>query len=66
MSIAIAVVAVLFTGGSFWWLNARRGRLVAAAPDAYAIANPSHDLLIRFPLAIFNTGATRRRGRGRR
>jgi len=42
---------------SFWWVNARRGRLVAAAPDAYALANPSHVLLLRFPLAIYNTGA---------
>jgi hypothetical protein len=65
VSIVIAVAALLFTVGSFWWLN-RRGRLVGAAPDAYAIANPPHDLLIRFPLAIFNTGATRHRGRGRR
>lgn len=66
MSIVIAVAAVLFTVGSFWWLNARRGRRVGATPAAYGTPTWAHDLLTPFPPAILNTGATRRRGRGHR
>ena len=53
----VAVAALAFTVASFWWLNARRGRLVAAALDAYAVGNPPDDLMLRLPLAIHNTGA---------
>jgi hypothetical protein len=53
----VAVAALVFTVASFWWLNARRGRLVAASPDAFALGNPPGDLMLRLPLAIYNTGA---------
>jgi hypothetical protein len=58
--IIIAVAALAFTVASFWWIHARRGRLVAAGPDAYALGNPgspASDLMLRLPLAIYNTGA---------
>jgi hypothetical protein len=42
---------------SFWWLNARRGRLVAAPPGAFALAARPKGILLRLPLAIYNTGA---------
>ena len=53
-AVAIAVLALLFTIGSFWWLYARRGRIVASAPRTYAFADA---VRLRLPLALFNTGA---------
>jgi hypothetical protein len=53
-TIAIAVLALLFTVGSFWWLNARRGSLTAVVPPVYAFAK---GFRLRFPVAIFNDGA---------
>jgi hypothetical protein len=56
-SVFIASLALLFTVGSFWWLNARRGRLVCAPPHAFGMAATPQVFRIRFPLAIYNTGA---------
>lgn len=39
VSVLIAVLALVFTVVSFWWLQARGGKLTAAAPSAYAFAN---------------------------
>lgn len=53
-TIAIAVLALLFTVGSFWWLNARRGSLTAVVPLVYAFVE---GFRLRFPVAVFNSGA---------
>jgi hypothetical protein len=54
MTIAVGVLALLFTVASFWWLNARRGRLEVVRPRTYAF---SKTVRLRFPLAFYNTGA---------
>src|SRR6266852_1056608 len=60
MSIAALVVAVLalvFTVGSFWWLNARKGSLEVAAPRTYAFVHAPQTVRLRLPLTFYNTGA---------
>lgn len=53
----IAVLALLFTVTSFWWLYARRGRLVVSEPHSFAIAASNGGLLLlRLPLVLYNTG----------
>jgi hypothetical protein len=54
MSLAVAVFALFFAVGSFWWLHARRGHLEVVRPRTYAF---SKLVRLRFPLAFFNTGA---------
>jgi hypothetical protein len=54
MSIAIAVLSLVFAVASFWWLNARRGQLQVVRPRSYAF---SKRVRLRLPLAFFNTGA---------
>ena len=53
-ALIIAVLALLFTVGSFWWLNARRGKLQVARPPAYAFARK---VRLRLPLTFYITGA---------
>lgn len=57
-SLLIAACALAFTVGSFWWLNARRGRLRCYEPHTFAFAasGPIWSLRIRFPLVLHNTG----------
>jgi len=54
-ALAVAVLALLFTVGSFWWLYTRRGSLEVARPGTYAYA--ASTLRLRVPLAFYNTGA---------
>lgn len=56
-SLVVAVLALLFAVGSFWWLNARSGRLTLATPRTFAYAGPPGTLRLRFPLSFYNTGA---------
>jgi hypothetical protein len=51
VSVLIAVLALLFTVASFWWLQARTGKVTAATPSAYAFASKPR---LRVPLAFFN------------
>lgn len=53
-ALAISLLALAFTIGSFWWLHARRGLLTATRPRSYAFADR---VRLRLPLAFFNTGA---------
>jgi hypothetical protein len=53
-ALLIAVLALLFTIASFWWLYARRGSLEVGQPGAYAFARK---VRLRLPLAFYNTGA---------
>ena len=53
-ALAIALLALGFTVGSFYWLNARRGLLIAVQPQTYAFVE---GFRLRLPLAFFNNGA---------
>jgi hypothetical protein len=59
-SIVVASLALVFTIGSFWWLNGRRGRLKSYEPHSFALGIMPADLvvLLRLPLVLYNTGAT--------
>jgi hypothetical protein len=53
-ALAVSLLALAFTIGSFWWLHARPGSLTATRPRSYAFADK---VRLRLPLAFFNTGA---------
>ena len=53
---AIAILALLFTIGSFWWLQARQGRLRSYQPNTFAFARNPSQALLRFPLVLYATG----------
>jgi hypothetical protein len=59
-SVLVACLALVFAIGSFWWLNGRRGRLKSFEPHSFALGIMPADLvvLLRFPLVLYNTGAT--------
>jgi hypothetical protein len=52
-------MALIFTIGAFWSLNARQGRLKSFEPHSFAlgILQPDLVVLLRFPLVLYNTGA---------
>lgn len=52
----IAAFALVFTVASFWWLNARQGRLKTWEPLSFAGAVTSVQTRLRFPLVMHNTG----------
>ncbi len=56
-SFLISACALIFTVGSFWWLQARRGRLSCYPPRAFAGYLTPERSALRVPLSIFNTGA---------
>jgi hypothetical protein len=51
---AISLIALIFTIAAFWWLHARRGSLIAAAPRVYAFSDA---VRLRLPLVFYNSGA---------
>ena len=55
VTVTIALLALLFTIASFWWLYARKGKLAAAHPKSYAFFGSK--VRLRLPLGIYNTGA---------
>jgi hypothetical protein len=57
-SVAIASLALMFTVGSFWLLNARQGRLKSSEPQSFAACRTPDKLRLLFPLVIYNSGAT--------
>lgn len=58
LAVGIATLALLFTVGSWWWLNARRGRLRSFAPHSFAYVGSDTALRLRLPLVLENTGPT--------
>jgi hypothetical protein len=56
-ALAVSVFALLFTIASFWWLHARRGKIEATKPRAFAFVTSSRKVRLRLPLAFHNTGA---------
>lgn len=57
--VCISCTALLFTIGTFWWMQWRKGKIVVGAPRTYtAISHQKHNfLLVRLPLVFYNTGA---------
>jgi hypothetical protein len=61
LSFLIACLALTFTIGSFWWLNARQGRLTSFEPHSFATwasQSSPYETRVRFPLVLYNTGVT--------
>jgi hypothetical protein len=57
-AVIVAATALLFSIASFWWINARRGKVVVPEPHAFVLAGKDSTVLIlRFPLVLFNSGA---------
>jgi hypothetical protein len=55
--ILVAVAALAFTVGSFWWLYGRTGRLtVPGAPASYAATTQNGRLILLFPFVFYNSG----------
>lgn len=57
VSILVAVCALLFTVFSFWWINARRGRIKSFEPHTFAFGSTSAVVRLRLPLVLYNNGA---------
>jgi hypothetical protein len=55
-SVFIAVLALLFTTASFWWIQVRRGRVIIYPPSTYAGSFTPHKLVLILPLVLYNTG----------
>ena len=55
----LALIALLWAVGTFWWMHWRKGKIMVGAPRSYAaIAHQRDDLLlVRLPLVFRNTGA---------
>ena len=56
-SFIIASSALLFTVASFWWLQARRGRLTCFPVQTFSGYLKRVGAALRIPLSIFNSGA---------
>ena len=56
-SLIIAICALTFTVLSFWWLNARRGRLKSFEPHTFAAYITPDKVRLRLPFVLHNTGA---------
>ncbi|MER5185543.1 hypothetical protein ABT009_46025 [Streptomyces sp. NPDC002896] len=53
----LSICALLFTIASFWWLNARQGRLESWEPHSFAAIVHGSMVRLRLPLVLHNTGA---------
>jgi len=57
-SVVISCLALGFTIGAFWVLNARQGRLKSFEPHTFAAGfTLGGEVRLRFPLVLYNTGA---------
>lgn len=54
--VVISTLALIFTVGSFWWIQVRRGRIRTYAPQSYAGAFPNDQVRLVIPLTLHNTG----------
>jgi hypothetical protein len=53
----VALAALGFTVGSFWWMNWRVGSLtVPGAPSSFAGTTQNGRLILLFPLVFYNSG----------
>ena len=55
-ALLVSTLALAFTVTTFWWLNARRGRLRAYRPHSFAALLGADDLLLTLPLVFHNDG----------
>jgi hypothetical protein len=55
-ALLLSTLALLFTVGSFWWMNLRRGCLLAWGPLNYAGFLEAERVRLTVPLVIENTG----------
>jgi hypothetical protein len=53
-SIAVALLALLFTIGSFWWIQVRRGRLRCYTSHVYSGAFGADKLILVLPIVLHN------------
>jgi hypothetical protein len=53
-SVGTAVLALLFTVGSFWWIQVRRGRLRCYTSHSYSGAFTPNKLVFVLPLVLHN------------
>lgn len=60
-SLLVALAALLFSIVSFWWLQARRGKLKMSSIPAFS-GHIAHDgrIALRLPVLLYNTGARTR------
>lgn len=56
----IACLALLFTVASFYWLQARKGRLRLYPVMTFSGSMSANQFILRIPVTIYNTGATPR------
>jgi len=54
---SVACLALFFTICSFWWLNARRGKVRGFPPSSFAASFGSRRLVLILPLVLLNDGA---------
>jgi hypothetical protein len=54
-ALIISLCTLTFTIASFWWLNARQGKLKGFPPQTFAMKHDTRTL-IRVPFAVHNTG----------
>lgn len=55
-ALVMSVLALAFSIASFWWIQARHGRLISFAPQSFAGALRTKPVL-NVPLVLHNTGA---------
>ena len=55
-SVVIAVLALLFTISSFWWIQVRRGGITIYPSSTYAGSFGPNKLVLIPPLVLYNTG----------
>lgn len=56
-SVVVASSALVFTVGSFYWLQARKGRLKLFPVSTFSGAAAEPAFFLRVPIMIYNTGA---------
>lgn len=56
-TLSISVCALLFTVGSFWWIHARKGKMLMLPVDTFGGYVGQRGITLRLPILIRNTGA---------
>ena len=60
-ALLVSVAALIFTVASFWWLQARRGKLIMSSIPAFSgYVATDRRLGVRLPIWLYNTGARTR------
>ncbi len=60
-ALLVSVAALIFTVSSFWWLQARRGKLIMSSIPAFSgYVATDRRLGVRLPIWLYNTGTRTR------